>query len=181
MSCLDNDDEALKAHSCLIGQRDPEEGDGGRKWAVVHHAEGIQRCVEYVHGQLDVLGGAGGGFPPQWSGGCLFAVQFALLFSPSLGLSFPLFFPGISWSCSSSMRTFCLVLAHSFFLPPNLFFLFIFATSKRRPFSLYFPLTSSSSQVFGHRRQQLGHFMPTRIGTDDHRSEETPWKHLLVR
>lgn len=36
----------------------------------------------------------GGIFPPQRSVGCLFAVQFALLFSPSLLLSFPLLF---SW------------------------------------------------------------------------------------
>lgn len=101
----------------------------------------------------------GGVFPPQRSGGCLFAVQFALLFSPSPVLSFPLIF--FSWDFLVVVLKRENVLLCACPLRPFFFCHLIFFPSSLPPVNLfsYFPLTSSSSEVFGssagHRLQQL--------------------------
>lgn len=74
---------------------DSEEGDGRRKWAVVHHREGIRRYgdVPSVHGQLDRLGGY---FPTTAEWGlfvcCAVCTSVLALFGSVIPSHFP-FFP----------------------------------------------------------------------------------------
>lgn len=80
-SQLPDETEFIETHS--------EEGDGQRKWTVAHHAEEIQRYDNIERVYVRPAGRTGGLFSHhQGNGGCLFAVQLALLFSPHLFLSF---------------------------------------------------------------------------------------------
>lgn len=147
LSCTHNIVVCCKMiNSCLIRQSawtHLEEGDGKRKWTVVHHSEEIQRYdnIQYVcKASWTYWRGI---FPPQRNGGCLFAVQFALLFSPHLVLSFFLIlhFSGIFSFWSSKMRFFwkIFLLEHVQQNATQTFFFFILGASKHLNISAIFP------------------------------------------